>query len=220
MKKLIIIIAITLIAAVSANAQLYKGFGVKAGTTIANQTVTVNDKRIDDTTYKFGFTAGIFKELQIIQNLKAQIGINYARKGSLLEVIETDEFGNYIGKGYVHENFDFITAELYAKYNFLKSRINPYILAGLRLDFYLSQHNFYRRSDGTESEVSNGIPVTNNKLFGASLGAGVEYQASKLFSLFLEGTYNPDFTYITNESTYGEVKIRGRSFDIRTGIKF
>ncbi len=203
-------------AAASANAQFYKGFGIKAGTSIASQTYTINDKRFDDTTYKFGFTAGIFKEFHIIQNLKAQVGINYSRKGSLLEVIETDEFGNITGKGNVHENFDFITAELYAKYNFLKSRINPYILAGLRLDFYLSQHSFYRGSNGIESEHEIGIPVTNNKIFGASLGAGVEYQASKLFSLFLEGTYNPDFTDLYN----GGSTIRGHSFDIRTGIKF
>ncbi len=216
MKKLIIVIAITLITAATANAQLYKGFGIKAGTTIASQTFTINGKRFDDSTYKYGFTAGIFKEFHVIQNLKAQIGINYARKGSLLEVIETDESGNIIGKGNIHENFDFITAELYAKYNFLKSKINPYILAGLRIDFYLSQHSFYRSSNGNETENEVGIPVTNNKIFGASLGAGLEYQASKLFSLFLEGTYNPDFTDIYN----GGSIIRGRSFDIRTGIKF
>lgn len=217
MKKLIIVIAITLIAAVSANAQLYKGFGIKAGTSIANQTFTYNGEAEDFTEYKFGFTAGIFKEFHIIQNLKTQIGINYSRKGSLLEVIETDEFGNITGKGYIHENFDFITAELYAKYNLLKSSINPYIIAGLRLDFYLSQHSFYRNSNGKEIE-DNGIPVTNNKILAASLGAGLEYQASKLFSLFLEGTYNPDFTNIVNNEN--NFQLRGRSFDIRTGIKF
>jgi opacity protein-like surface antigen len=217
MRKLIIVIAITLMAASSANAQFYKDFGIKAGTSIANQTFTYSDMRDYSSNYKFGFTAGIFKEFQIIQNLKSQVGINYSRKGSLIEVIETDEFGNLTGnKGYVHDNFDFITAELYGKYNFLKSKINPYILAGLRIDFYLSQHIFYRDSKGNESEDEIGIPVTNNKIFGASLGAGVDYQVSKQFSLFLEGTYNPDFTDIYN----GGSTIRGRSFDIRTGIKF
>jgi opacity protein-like surface antigen len=217
MNKLIIVIVITLVTVSTAYSQFYKGFGIKAGTSIANQTVTSSDIEDNTNKYKFGFTAGIFKEIHIIQNLKAQVGINYSRKGSLIEVIETDEFGNLTGnKGYVHYNFDFITAELYGKYNFIKSKINPYILAGLRLDFYLSQHSFYRGSDGTEYEDEIGIPVTNNKIFGATLGAGVDYQVSKQFSLFLEGTYNPDFTDIYN----GGSAIRGRSFDIRTGIIF
>lgn len=217
MGKLIIVIAITLMAAASANAQFYKGFGIKAGTSIASQTFTYSGEAADFSKYKFGFTAGIFKEITLIPNLKTQIGINYSRKGLLIELIETDEFGNLTGnKGYGHLNYDFITAELYGKYNFINSKINPYILAGLRIDFYLSQHNFFRGSNGNDIEDQNGTPVTNNKIFGASLGAGVEYQASKLFSLFLEGTYNPDFTDIYN----GGSTIRGRSFDIRTGIKF
>ena len=220
MKKLIIVIAITLMAAVSANAQLYKGFGIKAGTSLANQTFSINGEAFDPAKYKFGFTAGIFKEFHIIQNLKAQIGINYSRKGRLDELIETNAYGELTGYTYYsHHNLDFITTELYAKYDFLNGKVKPYALAGLRLDFYLSQHSFSRYND-VDTEFEIGLTVTNNKLFGASLGAGVEYQASKLFSVFLEGTYNPDFTYITNESTYGEVKIRGRSFDIRTGIKF
>lgn len=217
-------------AAASANAQFYKGFGIKAGTSIANQNITIPDNSViigqesdynDGFKYKFGLTIGIFKEIPIIQNLKAQIGINYARKGKLIELIETNEIGMLTGNtSYIHENFDFITAELYGKYNFLNSRLSPYILAGLRLDFYLSQHGFYRSNDGTEIENEIGLPVTNNKLFGASLGAGIDYQASKLFSLFLEGTYNPDITYIVNPDSSNLFKYRGRSFDIRTGIKF
>jgi len=211
-----------LMASASVNAQLYKGFGIKAGTTLANETFSINGEALEQSKYKFGFTAGIFKEFHVIQNLKAQIGINYSRKGRLDEMAITNELGELTGNyGYAHYNLDFITTEIYGKYNFLKSKISPYVLAGLRLDFFLSQHCFYRGPDGIENDFEVGIPVTNNKLFGASLGAGVEYQATKLFSVFLEGTYNPDFTYFTNEIySSNEQKIRGRSFDIRAGIKF
>jgi len=214
-------------AAISANAQFYKGFGIKAGTSIANQYTSFpdNSTRIGQESdyneynkYKFGFTIGVFKEMTIIHNLKAQIGINYARKGYLEKFVTTDGFGNLIeNPWYFHFNYDFITTELYAKYDFLSGRIRPYVLAGLRLDFYLSRHEFLRKN-GTDIDINTFDPVTNNKIFGASIGAGVDYYVSRLFSVFLEGTYNPDFTNIKEyQNSYS---IRGQSFDIRTGIKF
>jgi hypothetical protein len=225
MNKLIFAIIITLITVSTAHSQFYKGFGIKTGTSIANQHISYPVNTIivgqesdinDAIKNKFGFTIGVFKEITIIQNLKAQIGINYARKGKLLELIETNAYGDITGYTYyAHYNFDFITTEIYAKYDFLNGKLKPYALAGLRLDFYLSQHSFARYHD-VETEFEIGLPVTNNKIFGASLGAGLEYQVSKLYSVFLEGTYNPDLTDIYNEGT----TIRGRSFDIRAGIKF
>jgi opacity protein-like surface antigen len=229
MNKLIIVIVITLFAVSTAYSQFYKGFGIKAGTSIANQTLSFQDNSTnigqesdynDAFKYKFGFTIGIFKEFHLIQNLKAQIGINYSRKGKLIELIETNEFGVLTGyKYYGHDNFDFFTAELYAKYDILNCKIRPYALAGLRLDFYYTQNRFSVYHDvQTDYEIK--YPVDNNKIIGASLGAGLEYQTSKLFSVFIEGTYNPDFTYIINPGTENSFKYRGQSFDIRTGIKF
>jgi opacity protein-like surface antigen len=220
MKKLIIVIAITLMAAASANAQFYKGFGIKAGTSIANHTFTYNGEAFDFPKYKFGFNAGIFKEFQIIQNLKAQVGINYARKGSNWDIQTTNAYGDLTEIRTEPLHIDFITTELYAKYEILNGRIKPYALAGLRVDFFLSQKQT-STFQGVEYELS-GINPTNNKIFGATLGAGLEYQVSKLYSVFIEGTYNPDIIYITNEMDdySNEQKIRGRSFDIRTGIKF
>lgn len=247
MKKLIILIAISLIVAVSANAQLYKGFGFKAGVTIANQVSEYN--RLPPLTlsfitgnnvywhnYKVGFTAGIFREINITQNFKTQIGINYSRKGFLQSVKDVDENRNLIYYYYEHHNLDFITTELYGKYNFLNSKINPYILAGLRMDFYLSQNSFYRTPNGDE-DSQNGTEITNYNILGASLGLGIDYPASKLLTVFLECTFNPDLIYISNinnhyRSYYNyngveyvsvyqtNTRSKNQSFDIRTGIKF
>lgn len=245
MKKLIIIIVITLITAASANAQLYKGFGFKAGVSIANQmsetrnyTSTFpgfigNTDNVYWEQYKVGFTAGIFKEINITQNFKTQLGINYSRKGYLYKVYTSNEFTDYY---YFHYNLDFITTELYGKYNFLNSKINPYILAGLRMDFYLSQNSFYRTPNGDE-DSKNGTEITNYNILGASLGLGIDFPASKLLTVFLECTYNPDLIYISNinihNRTYSyyngyesvsesqwNTRSRNQSFDIRTGIKF
>ena len=223
MNKLIIVIVITLIAVSSAHSQFYKGFGIKAGTSIANMDYTYPISIIVDNEYrnrnnKIGLTIGIFKEINVIENLKVQIGINYARKGNTLELKELDGFGNPNGNTFNnYHSFNFITAELYGKYNFLKSKINPYILAGLRIDFYISQE-ITSAAGNMQLDFLTPDPITNNKILGASIGAGIEFPATKDFSLFLEGTYNPDFTYITDGDN--GFKIRGRSIDIRTGIKF
>lgn len=243
MKKLIIIIAITLLAASSLNAQLYKGFGFKAGVSIANQmseysnlspqslSFTNTSSNVYWEQYKVGFTAGIFKEINIAQNIKTQIGINYSRKGYLQKfyVSNSDYY-------YFHHNLDFITAELYGKYNFLNSKINPYILAGLRLDFYLSQNSFHRTPTGDE-DSKYGTEITNYNILGASIGLGIDFPASKLLTVFLECTFNPDLIYISNINTHYRTysyyngyeyvseskwnrRYKNHSFDIRTGIKF
>ena len=206
-------------AAASANAQFYKGFGIRAGTSIASQNADFifgpfSGNNTDEySKYKFGFTIGIFKEFSLDQNLKAQIGINYARKGNIHKNLTADDWGNPIElPGDIYLNYDFITTEFYAKYDFLIGKIKPYALGGLRLDFYLSS-NAFLRDNGIDTELLSLITHSNNITIGVSIGAGLEYQASKLYSVFIESTYNPDFTYIIGNT-------RGRSFDIRTGIKF
>ncbi len=210
MRKLIIIIAITLITAASANAQFYKGFGIKGGISIAKQVGTLNDYDMTNHLYKTGITLGIFKEISLIQKLKTQVGINYVKKGTMYQVIP---YNTPETKVNYTININFITTEVYAKYEFLSSNIKPYALAGLRLDFYVSQNNYLDNGEEVSPRTKS---ITSNKILGASLGAGVEYQAKKQFSIFLEGTYNPDFTNIHDELS----KMHGQSFDIRTGIKF
>ena len=96
------------------------------------------------------------------------------------------------------------------------------------MDFFISQKSFYRTPDGDEDSYNSTI-ITNNKIFGASLGLGLEFQVTNLYTMFLECTYNPDISFITNvDYHYNNIsdgysynyKYRGQSFDIRTGIKF
>jgi len=221
MKKLIIVIAISLMAAATTQAQFYKGIGIKAGTTIATNATSYNGHSFYHEKDRYDFTAGIFKESSIFKNFNAQIAINYARKGKLVEIIQTNEFGVLTeNTSYIHQKFDLITAELYGKYIFHNTNLRPYLLAGLRSDFYISQYSFFREYNANGTELTIEYPKSKSIIFGASIGAGVEYPASKIFSVFIESTYNPNFSDITNETKYGELKIRGDSFDIRTGIKF
>ena len=113
MKKSIGLLTLILLFASVSHAQIYKDFGIKLGTTIANQ----NYEFYGTTNYKFGFTGGIFKEIHMYQNLNLVAGINYAQKGRLDPVYETNETGQYFGTIYIHNNVNFFTTELYAKYN-------------------------------------------------------------------------------------------------------
>jgi opacity protein-like surface antigen len=218
MNRLITIIVIILIAASSANAQFYKGFGFKAGTSIAKQIVSnptayisVNETHDinNDIQYKFGLTFGIFKEFEIAHNFNSHIAVNYVRKGAITK----DEFNNTVS--YLHDNIDFLSAELTGKYRILDSKFSPYTLLGLRVDFFLSQDVFSKEANGNEIDFGSSSN-TKKTVFGATVGAGVEYKASKQYSIFLETTFNPDLTDIYNDYQ----QVHGQSFDIRTGIIF
>jgi hypothetical protein len=104
------------------------------------------------------------------------------------------------------------------------------------MDFFISQKSFYRTPDGDE-DSNNSTFITNNKIFGTSLGLGLEFPVTNLYTMFLECTYNPDISFITNvdnhyyyhsyyngyeynSESHWNYKLRGQSFDIRTGIKF
>jgi len=192
--------------------------GFKAGTSIAKQIVSnptdyisVNETHDinNDIQYKFGLTFGIFKEFEIAHNFNTQFAVNYVRKGAITK----NEFNNTVS--YLHDNIDFLSTEITGKYKILDSKLSPYAILGLRLDFLLSQDVFSREANGNEIDFGSSSN-TKNTVFGATLGAGVEYKASKQYSLFLEATFNPDLTDVYNDFQ----QVHGQSFDIRTGIKF
>ena len=214
----IILVAILILATSSVSySQFYKGFGIKGGVTYSNQSLTFTDPAIDiKANYKYGFTAGIFKEINVFKNLQSQFEINYIRKGYLMEITNTNEFGEYIGYNYYHDNLNFLSLEANLKYDFPMTNIKPYLLGGLRLDIYSSQESFNRKINGTDTDMP-GIPVQNNKIFGATLGAGCELPITKLFSTFLEIKYSPDFTNLFQNDF---ITYRGYSIELQTGIKF
>jgi hypothetical protein len=217
MKKTIVVLFLIFLLSSLSDAQIYKGFGVKLGTSMANQVQSPFGLRVKN---KFGFTCGLFKEFRLIEKLNVVAGINYAQKGTLEEFENTNEYGYYIGTDYIHRNINFATIELIAKYDGNTSNYYPYILAGLRMDIFISSKNTL---NGNEINYSSYYySINNNKTFGGVIGLGFDYKPSKLFALFIEGLYNPDFTNLGEKTDpYGfTFYTKGNSFDIRTGIKF
>ncbi|MFA5405115.1 MAG: porin family protein [Ignavibacteria bacterium] len=217
MKKLIFVFSLIFLFSSLSNAQIYKGFGVKIGTSIANQYYRGFGEALS---YKFGFTGGVFKEIHLFEKLNIVAGINYSQKGALEDWTKTSETGQYLGTDYFHRTVNMMSVELLAKYDGNTGYLSPYILAGVRMDIFISSNNVLNGEKLTPSFYS--YPINNNKIFGGSIGLGLDFKPSKLLNLFIEGTYNPDFTNL-GERTLPDGyiwKINNYSFDIRTGIKF
>jgi hypothetical protein len=217
MKKLLIVVFITLFIPFLASAQIYKGFGVKIGTSVAN--IQSNYFYLT-TNYKIGLSCGVFKETKIFDELSFVVGVNYAQKGFRLEILEMDEFGKYLGISYEHQNINFLNAELNLKYGDNNEKFSSYFFAGLRADFLISHNVTYKGNDLPYDLIS----FDKSKSFGGIFGVGISFKPSKLYSVFIEGAYSPDFTNLIERhdiynSNY-DYWVRGNSFDIRAGIKF
>lgn len=214
MKKSVVLIALALFVTSVSQAQIYKDFGIKSGITIANQNYELNGS----TNYKFGFTGGIFKEFHMYRNLNLVAGINYAQKGRLDPIYETTETGQYYGTIYIHNNVNFIITELYAKFNGNSGKLSPYLIAGVRMDIFVSAENTLENFPGTVPDY----PISNNKIFGGIIGLGLSFSPKNSYSIFVESSYNPDFTYLGERETDWGYKytVLGNSFEIKTGIKF
>lgn len=216
MKKLLISLIIVAFFSLPLSAQVYKGFGFKIGSSCAN----VNTNSLGSSIlYKCGITAGIFKEIKIYDKLNFVVGINYVQKGFRVEMANTDEYGHYLGLVYSYQKNNFFSAELLLKYDGNMDKLSPYLIAGLRVDV-LSSH----KASFNGLELLDMIAIDNNKTFGGVVGMGLTYKPANFYTVFLEGSYNPDFTNLMDN----ESKIfpgysrwaRNNSFNILAGIKF
>ena len=217
MKKTIVVFVLLFLLSNFSNAQIYKGFGVKVGTSIAGNISAIGD--YGEPIYKYGLTAGIFRETPLFEKLSLVIGVNYTEKGNINRVNYTDEIGNTSKKD-LKTYSNFINLEVLAKYGGNQEKLSPYVLAGGRMDIFTSGKITYEGNPIFLEYYP--YRVTTNKTFGATVGAGLNFKPSKNLSLFVEGTYNPDFTNLGDyDNGYGfNYTVRNYNFEIKTGIKF
>jgi hypothetical protein len=225
MKRTIVVLVLFLLFSITSNAQIYKGLGIKLGTSVANQI----DKAFSSGSlnYEYGFSGGIFKEIHLYEKLNIVAEINYTQKGAYDEFYkEMNEYGNYTGSDYVHRKLNFASFGLLCKYGGNADKFSPYILAGLRMDIFISgekKFEFFNKDKSIDSLLTSwyDFPLNNNKTFGATIGLGLDYKPSKSLTVFVEGTFNPDFSYLGKYLKFGyEYSTKNYSFDLRTGIKF
>lgn len=217
MKRTIVVLFLVFLISNISNAQFYKGFGVKVGTSISNQETELYGSHFR---YKFGFTAGVFRETALMENLSLVAGINFTQKGALEPFYVTSETGQLLETKYFHRTVNMASLELLTKYGGNKDKLSPYILAGLRMDIFISAKNTLDGNELTRSFYS--YPINNNKTFGGVIGMGLEFRPLKSLTTFVEGTYNPDFTNLGELSDRYNFSytVKNYSFEIKTGIKF
>jgi opacity protein-like surface antigen len=218
MKRTIVVLFLVFLFSNLSNAQIYKGFGVKVGTSMTNQVVTTG--LFGGFDYKYGFTAGILRETPLFEKLRLVTGVNYVQKGAKEGFITTDDYGKYTGTNYFTMHSNFLSLEVLAKYSGGADKVSPYVIAGGRMDVFVSGKTEW----DVKSNIIGDMPylVSTNKTFGATIGAGLDIKPSKLITLFVEGSYNPDLTNLgERENTWGpKYTIKNYTFELKTGIRF
>jgi len=196
--------------------QFLTGFGLKGGLTFSNQRHDFKNNFKIDNSFILGFNGSVFGEFLDNKtfNLFAEAG--YDRRGYILNVIRTDEFGNKIGEYNVKNNTNYIFTSLGTKLNFPSKYVTPYILLAPRLDFYLGYNTV--SPEYPEFWTENSLLEEFKKvMFDLSFGAGIQFNHLLPFRTFIEANYNPGI--ITSFSS-NNLDVWEHSINIKVGINF
>jgi hypothetical protein len=124
---------------------------------------------------------------------------------------------NFLPDGGVDFNMDYLDYGVPFRYNFLSSKIIPYIYLTPRVSFYLG-NNISAESDTVAQSVQDIISEGLNKFgVGFSGGIGADLNLNKGMSLLFEIQFSPDLfdTYYSED-----FNVRSNSLEVRTGLKF
>lgn len=197
------------------SAQFISGFGIKGGVTFSNQKFDYTNGLDLDIKYLTGFNGSLFAEFLNNKTVNLYAETGYDRKGFMINIIRTDEFGNKIGEYNVKNIGNYIFASVGAKLKFPTRHITPYISLGPRLDFYLGGNV----SSPEFQELWSHSILDDFKKVMLDLGAGVGIEFNRLFPYrtFIEANYHPGIiTSFSNQY----LNVWGHSFNIKLGINF
>jgi len=175
-------------------------YGIKAGSNFAVQSETGDLYNNDD--IKIGFSAGVFGNLSLTENLKLQTELNYDQKGSY-----SDKITN---------TYDYITVPVLAKWSLGKSLKTPLqfnIYAGPYAGFLVNAET--EISDNENKQTIDNKDNTNDVEIGLVGGFGVAYPInnSKIFLDFRLGLGLNDYDK-TDDA------LRNKYFGINLGLEF
>jgi hypothetical protein len=192
-------------------AQFLNGFGINGGLTMAKHLWKVNDKNTDPPAFyandgqnwKYGFNAAVFLEFFHSDFVRWQSEIQYNQKGGV-EVAKWDN----------NKKFSTSTPHLcwnnYLKFRYELYAGTPYILAGVRLEYMLSQK-------------SAALPVIGNfnKFeITPAIGAGWEFVTYGNIKPFIEVIYNPTLQMGPASYHVTDLAIYNRALEARVGFRY
>lgn len=208
MKKVFLIsCAFWLMLFIGANAQLLKGYGVKCALTSATLTIDyTGGPTLAPPQRRIGFNIGLYAEWLDLPLFSLITQVEYDQRGYL----ETYYVSRPLPAGFAtklaSQRVDYLSVPILAKITFPAGGVQPYVLAGPRVDVKLDYKKTYLGDWPTP-------PYSEFKAtdFGASIGAGLALPSFTMLPILFEFRYNFDFSssYETNFSTY-----RNNSFDV------
>jgi hypothetical protein len=207
MKKFTIIAILLLTFFSATDAQLIKSYGLKVGMASTNQDWNFSSSTgvIVNASARQSVDAGIFIEWLNLPIISIITEADYVQKGAdcTTNIIVTTP-DNPDGTG---ENLIFSTKVAYlsvpvlAKIKLAGALVSPYILAGPRFDFYLTNN-----SDGM-GKTLNGSQKMD---FGGTFGLGIEISSLLPIQLGAEIRYSPTFQ---DSYSISYLTVRNRSLE-------
>ena len=211
--KIIYLILFTLFIISTSQAQLIRGYGLKAGATSSSQNWDYNISCVSDfiPETRWGINVGVFSEFFNISYLSLVTELNYIQKG-MKEVLPVTTITNPDGTGeYVtwDTRVDYLNLSALGKLRLDFNLFTPYILFGPKVDFEITQEHSLGSADIVEENF-------NEVMYGLKIGIGSEVKFDS-FSLLAEILYDYNF----NDLYEGEyLTVTSDSFDFRIGIMF
>lgn len=212
---LVLIFSVSLI-----NSQVFTGFGIKGGPLLANTKFNYKYSDFDlDSKNLLGFNASVFGELNLADNINLLIDGGYEQRGYALEVIKTDEFGNEIGRYDVRNRTNYISAGVTGKFLYKGRAVTPYLIAGVKSDFFLS----YKVSTTDNSDLiwngsTNSVLEKYKKInYSVNIGIGLQFEKLFPYRTFAEFVFAPPVN-----SSYNSDGLETRDYylGLKIGINF
>ena len=186
--RMLVLIALLFVTAVAAEAEPGDiSLGAKMGLTQTNISQTP-ESWDDATSYRAGFTAGMFLNYEFNDNFSLQPELLYVQKG-----VDATLYEGFIDIG-ATLSLEYFELPLLAKYRFAgMKKVTPYIYGGPSFSYALSSE-----LKGTVSILSAEVDfssLTHTTDFGIIMGGGIEVPAGSVTLLF-DGRFMYGFTNV------------------------
>ncbi len=210
MKKFFLaLILVTFIS--TSQAQFVRGYGLKLGTTVANQdweyVPSLNVTLSPDN--RLGLNIGFFAELLNNPILSIVTEVNYVQKGMKTDIEKTtvsnpDGTGEFITWD---TRVDYINLSALGKFRVKLGIVSPYVIAGPKIDFEINKVFSLDEANSVEENF-------NKNRIGFKVGIGAEINLMSL-NLIFEFLYDADFNELFENEN---LKVNSNSIDLRVGL--
>ncbi len=202
MKKIFLILIVVLIS-LQGKAQFVNAIGITGGVSYSTQKFYFIDPEVIlKKKYQFGLNASVFAEFFSHKYVRWVSEIQYNQKGCIDKQPEA-KYKNRLS---------YLCWNNYLKIRYELFNIIPYVLAGPRLEYKLTQKT-------TSPPITDKFEQLH---LSAAVGAGVEFISYGNIKFFVEGFYNTDVKHYAFAMAYVKppLDIKNINFELRVGLKY